>query len=288
MRFVLSAFQIVSGSRKWRSEDVLAMLKTGITSFTAEELAQLENYVYTWKLNGASAWCSPFTKHPDGFGKPMDDTAAEALRTLNALRERVTAPLIKFSERTAHASGEQISEAIYTLLIDFDLEQSFPIFCRTLENAGRDDLSAAQMRIWDLLMEVLDQMAGVLGEQIITGEKYGRLLKEIVSGEDVSDIPQSMDSITFGTADRIRQSAPRAVFLLGAVQGEFPLIPSVNGVFSEPERPHAPCARAARLRCARRPHVTGKVPRLRRAVRRFGEAVSYVSRQCGAGGKIAR
>ena len=42
MRFVLSAFQIVSGSRKWRSEDVLAMLKTGITSFTAEELAQLE------------------------------------------------------------------------------------------------------------------------------------------------------------------------------------------------------------------------------------------------------
>ena len=93
MRFVLSAFQIVSGSRKWRSEDVLAMLKTGITSFTAEELAQLENYVYTWKLNGASAWCSPFTKHPDGFGKPMEDTAAETLRTLNALRERVTAPL---------------------------------------------------------------------------------------------------------------------------------------------------------------------------------------------------
>ena len=176
MRFVLSAFQIVSGSRKWRSEDVLAMLKTGITSFTAEELAQLENYVYTWKLNGASAWCSPFTKHPDGFGKPMDDTAAETLRTLNALRERVTAPLIKFSERTAHASGEQTSEAVYKLLIDFDLEQSFPIFCRTLENAGRDDLSAAQMRIWDLLMEVLDQMAGVLGEQIITGEKYGRLL----------------------------------------------------------------------------------------------------------------
>ena len=79
MRFVLSAFQIVSGSRKWRSEDVLAMLKTGITSFTAEELAQLENYVYTWKLNGASAWCSPFTKHPDGFGKPMEDTAAETL-----------------------------------------------------------------------------------------------------------------------------------------------------------------------------------------------------------------
>ena len=236
MRFVLSAFQVVSGTRKWYSEDVLSMLKTGITNFTAEELALLENYIYTWKLNGVSSWCSPFTKHPDGFGKPMDDAASETLNTLNMLRERVTAPLLKFSERITNTTGEKISEAVYKLLMDFNLEESFPVFCRTLESAGRDDLSAAQMRIWDLLMEVLDQMAGVLGEQTITGEKYGRLLKEIVSGEDVSDIPQSMDSITFGTADRIRQSAPRAVFLLGAVQGEFPLIPSVNGVFSEPER----------------------------------------------------
>ena len=85
-------------------------------------------------------------------------------------------------------------------------------------------------------MAVLDQMAGVLGAQPVTGEKYGRLLKEIVGGEDVLDIPQSMDCITFGTADRIRQSAPRAVFLLGAVRGEFPMIPAQGGVFSDAER----------------------------------------------------
>ena len=133
-------------------------------------------------------------------------------------------------------------------------------------------------------MEVLDQMAGVLGEQIITGEKYGRLLKEIVSGEDVSDIPQSMDSITFGTADRIRQSAPRAVFLLGAVQGEFPLIPSVNGVFSEPERRtllalELPVSDVLEDRMLQEKYLAYA------ALCGVGEAVSYVSRQCGAGAK---
>ena len=112
--------------------------------------------------------------------------------------------------------------------------------------------------------EVLDQMAGVLGEQIITGEKYGRLLKEIVSGEDVSDIPQSMDSITFGTADRIRQSAPRAVFLLGAVQGEFPLIPSVNGVFQRAGAPRSLRSTPPVSDVLGRPHVTGKVLAWRR------------------------
>lgn len=87
----------------------------------------------------------------------------------------------------------------------------------------------------DLLMEVLDQMAGVPVNRS-SRVKNTEGSKEIVSGEDVSDILQSMDSTAFGTADRIRPSAPRAVFLLGAVQRELPLIPSVNGVFSEPER----------------------------------------------------
>ncbi|MDD7647055.1 MAG: PD-(D/E)XK nuclease family protein [Ruminococcus bromii] len=233
MRFVLSAFEAV---RLWKSDDLLNMLKTGLTVFTAEETAQLENYIFTWNLTGRAAWLSPFEKHPEGYGQPMDDTARETLQTLNNLRVRITDPLTRFADSLHDADGVSASAAVYTLLTDFEIDRTLPEFCRTLENAGRPDLSAAQLRIWDLLMEVLDQMAGVLGDRAITGEKYGKLLREIVSGEDVSDIPQSMDCITFGTADRIRQSAPRAVFLLGAVQGEFPMIPAPGGVFSDVER----------------------------------------------------
>lgn len=233
MRFVLSAFEAV---RLWQSDDILNMLKTGLTTFSAEEIAQLENYIFTWKLSGRAAWLSPFDKHPEGYGKPMDDAARETLDVLHALRVRITEPLSRFAHSLREGDGVSISAAVYTLLTDFEIDRTLPEFCRTLENAGRPDLSAAQLRIWDLLMEVLDQMAGVLGDRAITGEKYGKLLREIVSGEDVSDIPQSMDCITFGTADRIRQSAPRAVFLLGAVQGEFPMIPAPGGVFSDVER----------------------------------------------------
>ena len=234
MRFVLSAFEIVN--QGWQSDSVLNLLKTGLTSLCAEEIAQLENYIFTWKLSGRAAWLNAFEKHPDGYGKPMDDAAQQALISLNALRMRITKPLARFSGVLHDGNGLTISTAVYTLLTDFELDKTLPAFCAALEKAGHPELKQAQIRIWDLLMEVLDQMAGVLGEQPITGEKYGRLLREIVSDEDVSDIPQSMDSITFGAADRIRQSEPKAVFLLGAVQGEFPMIPSANGVFSDVER----------------------------------------------------
>ena len=52
----------------------------------------------------------------------------------------------------------------------------------------------------------------------------------------MSEIPQTVDQVLFGTAEQVRQSAPRAVFLLGCAQGEFPLSPRSSGVFSDAER----------------------------------------------------
>lgn len=234
MRFVLSALDAVTGG--WRSDAVLSMLKTGLTDLSAEEIASLENYIFTWRLNGRAAWQSPFEKHPDGYGRPMDEEAAAALTELNALRERVVSPLVRFSAALRGSTGEEAARAVYTLLTDYRIDETLPVFCRELENAGRPDLAAAQERLWDLLMAVLDQMAGVLGARETDGAVFGNLLREIVKNESVYNIPQTVDAVTFGTADHIRQSAPRAVFLLGAVQGEFPLIPTPGGVFSDAER----------------------------------------------------
>lgn len=42
--------------------------------------------------------------------------------------------------------------------------------------------------------------------------------------------------IPLGSADRMRASSPRIVFLLGANEGEFPRTPASSGVFSDAER----------------------------------------------------
>ena len=53
---------------------------------------------------------------------------------------------------------------------------------------------------------------------------------------DLGSIPQSLDAVQIGAADRMRFSAPRTVFILGANEGIFPAYPTQNGLLSDRER----------------------------------------------------
>ena len=232
-RFVLGALETVQNGLD--TGGLLDLLKTGVAGFTPEEISDLENYAFLWRISGP-AWREEFVRHPRGFGWEMTEEDAACLRGLNGLRERLIAPLERFEEGTRDASGREISQAVYRLLMDFELEETLPEYCRRLERDGEGALAARQLRVWDLLMEILDQMHSILGDRKITRERYCRLLKEVLAGEDVSEIPQTVDQVVFGTAEQVRQSSPQAVFLIGVTQGDFPLNPRSSGVFSDAER----------------------------------------------------
>lgn len=232
-RFALGAFEAVQAG--FGTDGLMEMLKTGVTGFTAEEISDLENYAFLWRLNG-QGWQKAFTRHPRGFGQRLEPEDEEQLRRLNGLRERLILPLERFAAATRDASGAEISQALYRLLLDFGLEESLPEYCRQLELAGEDDTAARQLRVWDLLMETLDQMHSILGDRKTPRERYYRLLREVMAGEDVSEIPQTVDEVIFGTAEQVRQTSPRVVFLIGVTQGDFPLNPKSSGVFSDAER----------------------------------------------------
>ncbi len=233
MRFALGAFEAVQAG--FSTESLLDMLKTGISGFTAEEISGLENYAFLWRLPG-SAWREPFVRHPQGFGREFTQEDRDKLEHLNALRERLMGPLRRFAAATRESTGAGISQAVFTLLQDFGMEEALPAYCRALEQAGEDSLAARQLRVWGLLMELLDQMYSILGDRGIARERYYQLLREVVSAEDVSEIPQTVDQVLFGTAEQVRQSSPKAAFLVGCTQGDFPLAPQSSGVFSDVER----------------------------------------------------
>ena len=232
-RFVLGAFQVVQGG--FATEYLLDMLKTGVSGYSAEEISELENYAYLWLMNGRGLR-QDFVRHPRGFGWEMTQEDQEQLRRLNDLRISLIEPLERFADATADASGAEICQAVYDLLLAFGMRENLPEFCRELETVGDDAAAERQIRVWELLMEILDQMYRILGDRKIDRNRFYRLLREVVSAEDVSDIPQRADEVVFGTAEQVRQASPKVAFLIGATQGDFPRSPKSSGVFSDAER----------------------------------------------------
>ena len=159
-RFVLGAFEAVLGG--YPTEALLEMLKTGVSGFTAEEISSLENYAYLWKIGG-TGWRQEFVRHPQGFGKEFAPEDTQELARLNQLRQRLIGPLERFAARTKDATGSEISQATYMMLMAYGMEENLPAYCLALEEAGEDALAKKQLRVWDLLMEILDQMRAISG-----------------------------------------------------------------------------------------------------------------------------
>ena len=233
MNLLLTAFDVVH--QGFRSDDIMRYLKTELAGLSAEETAELENYVLLWGVTG-KRWFSPFTQHPEGFSREMTDKDKEYLQTLNRLRERVVHPLIAFHKGIKDKTGEQMAKACYLLLMDLHADEHLKELCKRLCDMGEPALSEEQLRLWDILMELLDQMALVLGDKSMSSKRFYELLRLMINARDIAFIPQGLDEVTVGDGERTRVTSPKVVFLIGAAEGEFPKNASPPGIFSDSER----------------------------------------------------
>lgn len=233
MRLVLSAFKIVQSS--FSSDSVFSYLKTGLTGLSTDEISQLENYTFIWNISGVK-WKEEWTEHPQGFTEKMTDSDRKKLLEINASRSAAVTPLLRFASKIKEADGEGMAAAAYGLLQDIKAADHLKDLAAHLSECGEPELADRQLRLWDLLMEILDQTALVLYGNSIAHTRYAELLHLVILSNNIASIPQGLDEVTVGGADRIRTNQPKVVFLIGAVQGEFPLAPGNSCVFSDGER----------------------------------------------------
>ncbi len=219
----------------FETETVLRLLKTQLYGFNVEETALLEDYCLMWKVR-ASAWKDPWTDNPKGFGEELDESAEETLNAINSLRQRIVAPILSLKGKVKNSSGETISEELFNFLRNAHIDENLKKFTVVLKDNNEIDLALEQGRIWKILTEIFDGLYSALGESAISLERYAELFNILVASKDIGVIPNGMDEVIIGGADRIRASAPKAVFLMGVNTGVFPGESSSGVIFNDTER----------------------------------------------------
>ncbi len=217
------------------TETVLRFLKTQLYGFSVEEIAMLEDYCLMWRIK-PSQWKNEWTENPKGFGETFDEYSQEILKQINTLRERVVGPVLSLKKKITDTDGETVSKELFAFLRNAHIDENLKSFTSFLEDSNEIDLAHEQGRIWKLLTEVLDGLYGAIGKNNITIERYSELFDILVASKNIGVIPNGMDEVVIGSADRIRASAPKVVFLMGVNTGVFPGESSSGVLFNDTER----------------------------------------------------
>ncbi len=233
VEFVCSSIDIASNG--FSIDSVMRVLKTGLSDISTDEISELENYVLLWNING-NKWLEEWTANPNGLGERMTEREENILKRVNETRVRVVSPLQSFRVKLKHFNGLDAAKAIYSLLGDMNVADNLKALAVSLDKNGETELAEEQNRVWDIVIEILDRLATALENTFISTQRLADLVNLIVSTYSLGTLPQGLDEIVIGTADRVKTTAPKVVFVVGMNDGVFPMIPSSGGILSENER----------------------------------------------------
>ena len=228
---LLSALEAVRGN--YSTEAILRFAKNPALGLSAPELARLENYCYIWGVEGRH-WLTPFENHPGGLSEAFDEAAVLQLEELNLLRARVIQPLKNLKGQLAQGDGISFAAGLFTLLEEVEAPRHLEDFAASLPPEEAALFLEEQSALWDALVDILDQFAQIVGEAGMSQQRLTDLLRLAIGKTDIGQRPQTLDQVMVGMADRIRPGEPRATFVIGAVEGEFPAVVNAGGVFDRP------------------------------------------------------
>lgn len=225
----VAALMDITG-KGWLYEDIFRMLKTNFTPISFEDCEELENYVVKYRIKG-SRWKTDFTYGVKAEGE-------ETLQKINGIRSRVCEYINSFeTEWKEKKTVREKTAAIYDFLKDkAQLPEKIEDLIAYLIGENQYEYAEEASQIWGVMVSILDQLIELIGEEEITVEEYGIILKSGFEAVEIGILPPTIDQIIVGTMQRTRAGNIKALLILGANDGLLPAAAGAEGLLNEDEK----------------------------------------------------
>lgn len=221
---VLSALESID--TRYAYTPLFSYIKTGFTCLAWEEADCLENYCLRYGIQG-SRWEKPFT-----FGEDEYD-----LEQLNTCRERVIAPLTALRKTLTEAPpAVDAVNALRGFLLSLGMETQIQSWIESMRAAQWHESVDETAQVWDMLMTVLEQMAGIMEDTPLGVSEMLRLLETGVASLEVGVIPTTLDQVAVGSVKRSLARPAKMLFVIGVNDGILPSAGADPGILSMAER----------------------------------------------------
>lgn len=229
VKYLISILDIFA--RNWSYDSVFNYIKCGFLNITPSDIYLLENYALKWEIK-----CSKWYKADWNF-HDEDSTGKATIDHINELRREIVTPLVELKNNlSGNKTAKQISENLYNFLINNNIDKVLESKIKELNDMQKVDIAAEYETSWKIVMQVLDEIVLVFGDENITFESYMQILKTGLGESKLGTIPMAQDEVTVGDVDRSRSHKIKAVFIIGLNDGMFPSINKAEGFLNDDDR----------------------------------------------------
>ena len=237
IEYIKSALQLYI--RDFSYDTVFHFLRSGMADISREEIDELENYVIRTGARGYRTYSRLFTRRTEemqqGSGQEDTERAEETLERLNRIRQQF-ADTVEILHMAPWAKAGEYVDHLYDFLEQNQVQQKLLNYQQQFEQEG--DLAKAReyAQIYRLVMDLLDQIYELLGEEEISLQEFADILEAGFGEITVGTIPQNVDRIVVGDMERTRLKQVKVLFFLGVNDGNIPKNASKGGIISDMDR----------------------------------------------------
>lgn len=237
IEYIKSALQLYI--RDFSYDTVFHFLRSGMADISREEIDELENYVIRTGARGYRTYSRLFTRKTEemqqGSGQEDTERAEETLERLNRIRQQF-ADTVEILHMASRAKAGEYVDQLYDFLEQNQVQQKLLNYQQQFEQEG--DLAKAReyAQIYRLVMDLLDQIYELLGEEEISLQEFADILEAGFGEITVGTIPQNVDRIVVGDMERTRLKQVKVLFFLGVNDGNIPKNASKGGIISDMDR----------------------------------------------------
>lgn len=236
IEYIKSALQLYI--KDFSYDTVFHFLRSGMADISREEIDELENYVIRTGARGYRTYSRLFTRRTEelqGNAEGSEQAEEKTMERLNRIRQQFMDAVEILHMGSQEKAGDYVSH-LYDFLEQNQVQQKLLNYQQQFEKEG--DLSRAReyAQIYQLVMDLLDQVYELLGEEEISRQEFADILEAGFGEITVGTIPQNVDRIVVGDMERTRLKQVKVLFFLGVNDGNIPKNASKGGIISDMDR----------------------------------------------------
>lgn len=232
--YINSIFSILQ--RGFTRENIIKLLKSGLTKYSFEECCIVENYLNLWNISSKEFCGEDFKFHPGGFVKDFTEKDRKNLENINRIKNEIFLEISSLKEDLSEENAINMSKTLYKFILKNNIPNYIQDKVEEYEKTGFFDLAEEYTQVFNLIINIFEQLSMILDEKPITIEEYYEYFSILSKSYEIGKIPTSMDEVFYSNAEKAKTINKKYVFLIGMNQGVFPKIYNNSSLISDYEK----------------------------------------------------